>query len=178
VENAAVEQCPNGICLELLVLPAAERGENQEFAAQLPHSPRSEAEGGTMSSAAWPLERLVGRSLSYPLSFDKLVKLATSPIFLFSVFSVPKGSPFRVPGSPLAERWHPALTAQRRVPRGERTGKLRGRLYTYPGTDTITIATVSFTRLFGSYQFSSHTTRILPFSVISNVLIFLLSSLK
>jgi hypothetical protein len=28
----------------------------------------------------------------------------------------PKGSPFRVPSSPLAERWHPALTAQRRVP--------------------------------------------------------------
>ena len=28
----------------------------------------------------------------------------------------PKGSPFRVPGSPLAERWHPALTAQRHVP--------------------------------------------------------------
>jgi hypothetical protein len=43
---AAVEQCPKGICLELLVLPAAERRGNQEFAAQLPHSPRSEAEGG------------------------------------------------------------------------------------------------------------------------------------
>ncbi|MFH0813670.1 MAG: hypothetical protein V2A69_12660 [Pseudomonadota bacterium] len=50
-----------GICLELLVLPAAERRENQEFAAQLLHSPRSEAEGGTMSSAGSPLERLVGR---------------------------------------------------------------------------------------------------------------------
>jgi hypothetical protein len=46
--NAAVEQCPKGICLELLVLPAAERRGNQEFAAQLPHSPRSEAEGGTI----------------------------------------------------------------------------------------------------------------------------------
>jgi len=46
--NAAVEQCPKGICLELLVLPAAERRGNQEFAAQLPHSPRSEAEGRTM----------------------------------------------------------------------------------------------------------------------------------
>ncbi len=45
--NAAVEQCPKGICLELLVLPVAERRGNQEFAAQLPHSPRSEAEGGT-----------------------------------------------------------------------------------------------------------------------------------
>jgi len=44
--NAAVEQCPKGICLELLVLPAAERRGNQEFVAQLPHSPRSEAEGG------------------------------------------------------------------------------------------------------------------------------------
>jgi hypothetical protein len=47
LENAAVEQCPKGICLELLVLPAAERRGNQEFAAQLPRSPRSEAEGGT-----------------------------------------------------------------------------------------------------------------------------------
>jgi len=46
-DNAAVEQCPKGICLELLVLPAAERRGNQEFAAQLPRSPRSEAEGGT-----------------------------------------------------------------------------------------------------------------------------------
>ncbi len=45
--NAAVEQCPKGICLELLVLPAAERRGNQEFTAQLPHSPRSEAKGGT-----------------------------------------------------------------------------------------------------------------------------------
>jgi hypothetical protein len=48
LDNAAVEQCPKGICLELLVLPAAERRGNQEFAAQLPHSPRSEAEGGTI----------------------------------------------------------------------------------------------------------------------------------
>ena len=47
---AAVEQCPKGICLELLVLPAAERRGNQEFAAQLPRSPRSEAEGGTSYS--------------------------------------------------------------------------------------------------------------------------------
>ena len=50
--NAAVEQCPKGICLELLVLPAAERRGNQEFTAQLPHSPRSEAKGGTLNSAA------------------------------------------------------------------------------------------------------------------------------
>jgi len=50
MHNAAVEQCPKGICLELLVLPAAERRGNQEFAAQLPRSPRSEAEGGTSYS--------------------------------------------------------------------------------------------------------------------------------
>ncbi len=43
----AVEQCPKGICLELLVLPAAERRGKQEFTAQLPHSPRSEASSTT-----------------------------------------------------------------------------------------------------------------------------------
>ena len=51
--NAAVEQCPKGICLELLVLPAAERRGNQEFTAQLPRSPRSEAEGGTFILTVW-----------------------------------------------------------------------------------------------------------------------------
>ena len=52
--NAAVEQCPKGICLELLVLPAAERRGNQEFTAQLPHSPRSEAKGGIMDTHLKP----------------------------------------------------------------------------------------------------------------------------
>jgi hypothetical protein len=47
VHNAALSGRPKGIRLQCLVLPATERGENQEFAAQLPHSPRSEAEGGT-----------------------------------------------------------------------------------------------------------------------------------
>ncbi len=46
--NAAVEQCPKGICLELMVLPAAERRGNQEFAAQLPRSPRAERVGNQL----------------------------------------------------------------------------------------------------------------------------------
>jgi hypothetical protein len=60
--NAAVEQCPKGICLELLVLPAAERRGNQEFAAQLPHSPRAErGENGASAGAPGdPLQAVVG----------------------------------------------------------------------------------------------------------------------
>jgi hypothetical protein len=71
LSNAEVEQCPKGICLELLVLPAAERRGNQEFAAQLTHSPRSEAEGGMLevTGAAvvspHPVERLVICSLQF-----------------------------------------------------------------------------------------------------------------
>jgi len=43
----------------------------------------------------------------------------------------PKGSPFRVPGSPLAERWNPALAAQRRIlPRGARENASIERLQT------------------------------------------------
>jgi hypothetical protein len=45
LDNAAVEQCPKGICLELLVLPAAER--------------RGES-GVRCSTAAFPPERSGG----------------------------------------------------------------------------------------------------------------------
>jgi hypothetical protein len=75
--NAAVEQCPKGICLELLVLPAAERRGNQEFAAQLPHSPRSEAEGGTSYSVVsvyllYPWGRKVCAHEEVPFLIDYL----------------------------------------------------------------------------------------------------------
>jgi hypothetical protein len=42
-----LSSAPQGHLFELLVPPGAERRGNQEFAAQLAHSPRSEAEGGT-----------------------------------------------------------------------------------------------------------------------------------
>jgi hypothetical protein len=42
-----LSSAPEGHLFELLVLPGAERRGNQGFAAQLAHSPRSEAEGGT-----------------------------------------------------------------------------------------------------------------------------------
>jgi hypothetical protein len=45
-----LSSAPEGHLFELLVLPGAERRGNQEFAAQLAHSPRSEAEGGTSYS--------------------------------------------------------------------------------------------------------------------------------
>ncbi len=43
--NAAVEQCQKVICLELLVLTAADRRGNQALTA--PRSPQSGVEGGT-----------------------------------------------------------------------------------------------------------------------------------
>jgi hypothetical protein len=43
-----LSRAPEGHLFELLVLPGAERRGNQEFAAQLAHSPRSEAEGRTL----------------------------------------------------------------------------------------------------------------------------------
>ena len=42
-----LSSAPQGHLFELLVLPGAERRGNQEFTAQLAHSPWSEAEGGT-----------------------------------------------------------------------------------------------------------------------------------
>src|ERR671923_1155202 len=41
-----LSSAPEGHLFELLVPPRAERRGNQEFTAQLAHSPRSEAEGG------------------------------------------------------------------------------------------------------------------------------------
>jgi hypothetical protein len=42
-----LSSAPEGHLFELLVPPGAERRGNQGFTAQLAHSPRSEAEGGT-----------------------------------------------------------------------------------------------------------------------------------
>jgi hypothetical protein len=42
-----LSSAPQGHLFELLVPPGAERRGNQECAAQLAHSPRSAAEGGT-----------------------------------------------------------------------------------------------------------------------------------
>ena len=43
-----LSSAPQGHLFELLVRPGAERRGNQEFTAQLAHSPRSGAEGGTL----------------------------------------------------------------------------------------------------------------------------------
>jgi hypothetical protein len=53
-----LSSAPEGHLFELLVLPGAERRGNQECAAQLAHSPRSEAEGGTLAlTCCWKRER-------------------------------------------------------------------------------------------------------------------------
>jgi hypothetical protein len=57
-----LSSAPKGHLFELLVLPGAERRGNQEVAAQLAHSPRSEAEGGTRKltgAVKRPVQRLV-----------------------------------------------------------------------------------------------------------------------
>src|SRR5215475_3401850 len=58
-----LSSAPQGHLFELLVLPGAERRGNQEFAAQLAHSPRSGAEGKPgvrCSTRAFPPERSGG----------------------------------------------------------------------------------------------------------------------
>jgi hypothetical protein len=66
-----LSRAPQGHLFELLVRPGAERRGNQECAAQLAHSPRSGAEGGTPAvsrrrkrrrSAAEPKLEAVGSS--------------------------------------------------------------------------------------------------------------------
>jgi hypothetical protein len=55
-----LSSAPQGHLFELLVPPGAERRGNQEFAAQLAHSPRSEAEGGTLPVSCGPQGKAQG----------------------------------------------------------------------------------------------------------------------